>query len=270
MLGDSHDNFKIRLPPYTSMLKAIIVDDESKSRESLQILLQDFVEGVEVRSLCQDVAEAILAIERDKPDIVFLDIQLQRETGFDLLTKLKDITFEVIFTTAYSEYAIKAFRFSAIDYLLKPIDIEELKKAVGKVEKRMNGNITSRLTELVQNLKVGVSSSENYKLALPTLEGLIFIKTNDILYCEASSNYTQIYTADGKKYLVSKTLKDYEDLLSEHNFFRIHNSYLINLNSIKKYVKGEGGYVILNNDISLDVSKRKKEAFLNKIGVRNA
>ncbi|MBL0744550.1 LytR/AlgR family response regulator transcription factor [Chryseolinea lacunae] len=250
------------------MLKAIIVDDESKSRESLQILLHDFVEGVEVKSLCQDISEAMQAIERDKPDIVFLDIQLQRETGFDLLTKVKDINFEVIFTTAYSEYAIKAFRFSAIDYLLKPIDIEELKKAVGKVEKRVNGNITSRLTELVQNLRVG--TTENYKLALPTLEGLIFIRTNDILYCEASSNYTQIYTGDGKKYLVSKTLKEYEDLLSDHNFFRIHNSYLINLNAIKKYVKGEGGYVILSNDVSLDVSKRKKEAFLSKIGVRNA
>lgn len=250
------------------MLKAIIVDDESKSRESLQILLHDFVEGVVVKSLCQDISEAVQAIERDKPDIVFLDIQLQRETGFDLLTKVKDINFEVIFTTAYSEYAIKAFRFSAIDYLLKPIDIEELKKAVSKVEKRVNGNITSRLTELVQNLRVG--TTENYKLALPTLEGLIFIRTNDILYCEASSNYTQIYTGDGKKYLVSKTLKEYEDLLTDHNFFRIHNSYLINLNAIKKYVKGEGGYVILSNDVSLDVSKRKKEAFLSKIGVRNA
>jgi two-component system, LytTR family, response regulator len=248
-------------------LKAIIVDDELKARENLQILLQDFVEGVEVVALCQNISEATQAVTQHSPDVVFLDIQLQRETGFDLLTTLKEVNFEVIFTTAYTEYAIKAFKFSAIDYLLKPIDIDELKKAVSKVEKRVNHNMTSRLTQLVQNLKQG--SSENYRIALPTLDGLVFINVQDILYCEASSNYTQIFTSQ-EKYLVSKTLKEYDELLSEHNFFRIHNSYLININSIKKYVKGDGGYVVLNNNTSLDVSKRKKEAFLNKIGVRNS
>jgi two-component system LytT family response regulator len=247
------------------MLKAIIVDDEAKARENLQLLLQDFVKGVEVVSLCQNITEAVEAVAIHSPQIVFLDIQLQRETGFDLLTKLKEINFEVIFTTAYTEYAIKAFKFSAIDYLLKPIDIEELKKAVAKVEKRVTNNTASRLTELVQNLKR--ESSDNFKIALPTLEGLVFVNVKDILYCEASSNYTKIFTANDK-YLVSKTLKEYDELLSDHNFFRIHNSYLININAIKKYVKGEGGYVVLNNNISLDVSKRKKEAFLNKIGVR--
>jgi two-component system LytT family response regulator len=249
------------------MLKAIIVDDELKARENLLILLHDFVNGIEVVALCQNISEAIEAIKLHSPEIVFLDIQLQRETGFDLLTKLKEINFEVIFTTAHTEYAIKAFKFSAIDYLLKPIDIEELKKAVSKVEKRVGNTMTSRLTELVQNLKFG--PAENFKIALPTLEGLIFVKIDDILYCEASSNYTQIFTLEGK-YLVSKTLKEYDELLSDHNFFRIHNSYLININSIKKYVKGEGGYVVLNNNTSLDVSKRKKEAFLNKIGIRNS
>ena len=249
------------------MLKALIVDDEPKARENLQILLHDFVEGVEVAALCENISESIEAVKLHSPDVVFLDIQLQRETGFDLLTRLNDINFEVIFTTAYTEYAIKAFKFSAIDYLLKPIDIDELKKSVAKVEKRLNHNMTGRLTQLVQNLKQG--SNENYKIALPTLDGLVFVKISDILYCEASSNYTQIFTTD-EKYLVSKTLKEYDDLLSDHNFFRIHNSYLININSIKKYVKGEGGYVVLNNDTSLDVSKRKKEAFLNKIGIRNS
>jgi two-component system, LytTR family, response regulator len=249
------------------MLKALIVDDEPKARENLQILLHDFVEGVEVVGLCENIAEATEAVRAHAPDVVFLDIQLQRETGFDLLTRLKEINFEVIFTTAYTEYAIKAFKFSAIDYLLKPIDIEELRKAVARVEKRVSNNMTGRLTQLVQNLRQG--SNENYKIALPTLDGLVFVKISDILYCEASSNYTQIFTTE-EKYLVSKTLKEYDDLLSDHNFFRIHNSYLININSIKKYVKGDGGYVVLNNDTSLDVSKRKKEAFLNKIGIRNS
>lgn len=248
------------------MINCIIVDDEPKSRESLKILLEDFCQNVVVKALCQDVAEAVEAIQNHKPDVVFLDIHLQRETGFDLLTRLNDVNFEVIFTTAYSEYAIKAFKFSAIDYLLKPIDIEELKRALAKVEKRMSDTISDRLKQLIQNLKS--PSTENYKLALPTSDGLVFVKINDIIYCEASSNYTLIFTGDGKKHVVSRTLKEYEDMLSEHSFFRIHNSYLINLNAIKKYVRGEGGYVIMNNDQSLDVSKRKKEAFLLKIGAR--
>lgn len=248
------------------MIKSIIVDDELKSRESLRILIQDFCEGTEVLALCQNVAEGIQAIQQHKPDIVFLDIQMQRETGFDLLAKIKEVDFEVIFTTAYSEYAIKAFKFSAIDYLLKPIDIDELKKAIQKVEKKLNSDIGGRLQQLIQNLRQG--SSENYKLAIPTAEGLVFIKVSDILYCAASSNYTEIYLADGKKHLVSRTLKEYEEMLETHDFFRIHHSYLINLNGIKKYVRGEGGYVVMANDKSLDVSKRKKESFLARIGAR--
>jgi two-component system, LytTR family, response regulator len=248
------------------MIKSIIVDDEQKSRESLRILLEDFVDSVEVCALCQNVAEGVDAIQKHKPDLVFLDIQMQRETGFDLLTRIDPINFEVIFTTAHSEYAIKAFRFSAIDYLLKPIDIEELKKAVEKVEKKVNGSISTRLEQLVQNLKI--TPSQKYKLALPSSDGLVFVKVENIVYCEASSNYTTIFMDDGKKFVVSRTLKEYEDLLEDQEFFRIHNSYLINLNALKKYVRGEGGYVVMNNDISLDVSKRKKESFLSRIGTR--
>jgi two-component system LytT family response regulator len=190
---------------------------------------------------------------------------MQRETGFDLLTQLNSIDFEVIFTTAHSEYAIKAFKFSAIDYLLKPIDIDDLQKALAKVEHKQNQNSAGRLEHLIQNLRT--NTPENYKLALPTTEGLVFVQLNNILYCEASSNYTIIYTPKNK-YIVSRTLKQYEDLLGEHNFFRIHNSYLINLNAVKKYIRGEGGSVVLENDITLDVSKRKKEAFLSRITSR--
>jgi two-component system LytT family response regulator len=248
------------------MLNCIIVDDELKSRESLKILIEDFCEGVNVKDLCQNVSEAIQAIEVHKPDVVFLDIQLQRETGFDLLSQLKNVEFEVIFTTAFSEYAIKAFKYSAIDYLLKPIDIEELKLSLKKVEKRKGEVVSERLHQLLLNLKAG--TSENYKLALPTADGLVFVKVSEILYCEASSNYTEIVLTDNRKYIVSRTLKEYEDMLAEQNFYRIHHSYLINLNEIKKYVRGEGGYVIMNNDKSLDVSKRKKEGFLSRIGAK--
>ncbi|HZX73796.1 MAG TPA: LytTR family DNA-binding domain-containing protein [Cyclobacteriaceae bacterium] len=249
------------------MLKSIIVDDEAKSRESLRILIEDFCDNVKVCALCQNVDEGIKAIQEFKPEVVFLDIQMQRETGFDLLTRIKDINFEVIFTTAYSEYAIKAFKFSAIDYLLKPIDIEELRLAISKLNKKLNDNVSVKLEHLVQNLRV--TSSENYKLALPTFEGLYFVKVSDIVYCEASSNYTEIVTSDGKKHIVSRTLKEYDEILTDHNFYRIHNSYLINLNAIKKYVRGEGGYVVMRDDRSLDVSKRKKEGFLARIGTKD-
>lgn len=245
------------------MINAIIVDDELKSRESLKILLEDFCTDVRVVELCQNVAEGIDAIKKYRPDVVFLDIQMQRETGFDLLNKLDNVSFELVFTTAYSEFAIKAFKFSALDYLLKPIDIEELQNAVEKAKKRVKSNSSDRIENLIKNLKA--DNSENYKIALPTSDGLIFIRMRDIVYCEAESNYTAFHLKDGKKYLVSKTLKDYDELLGEHYFFRIHNSFVINLNEIKKYVRGEGGYVVMNNEVSLDVSKRRKEAFIQKI-----
>ena len=244
------------------MVNCVLVDDEQKNLENLKILLEDFCDNARVVALCQNVEEGIEAIRKHKPDIVFLDIQMQRETGFDLLARINPINFEVIFITAHSEYAIKAFKFSAIDYLLKPIDIEELRKAVEKVEKKLNFNITGRLEQLVQNMKPALG--QNHTIAVPTSDGLAFVKIENIIYCEASSNYTQLYTDDGKKYVVSRTLKEYEELLTDHHFFRIHNSYLINLNSIKKYVRGEGGYVIMQNDVSLDVSKRRKETFLSK------
>jgi two-component system LytT family response regulator len=245
------------------MLKGVIIDDELKSRESLQILLQDFCEDIEVCALCQNVSEGVAAINTCKPDVVFLDIQMQRETGFDLLSRFEKIDFELIFTTAHSEFAIKAFKFSAIDYLLKPIDITELQAALEKVRKKKNHGISERLEQLIHNLKP--AATQKYKLALPTGDGLVFVKIDEILYCEAEGNYTQIHLVNGTKHLVSRTLKEYDDMLTDQDFFRIHNSYLINLNMIKNYVRGEGGYVVMSNGKSLDVSRRKKESFLSKL-----
>lgn len=245
------------------MIKCIIVDDEQKSRESLRILVNDFCEGVNVVALCENTAQAKKAIESEEPDLVFLDIQLQRETGFDLFGIVNEVNFDVIFTTAYSEYAVKAFKFSAIDYLLKPIDIMDLKGAIAKVERKAKKNQTSQIEYLIQNLKS--VSNEQYKLALPTQDGLVFVSLHDILYCEANSNYTEITVTGDKKYVASKTLKEYDDLLTDYNFYRIHNSSLVNLHAVKKYVRGDGGYVIMNNDKPLDVSKRRKDGFLTKI-----
>jgi len=250
------------------MLKAVIVDDELKSRENLQILLNDFCENVAVLALASTIAEGMEAIRKVQPDILFLDIQMQKETGFDLLRKLDKIDFEIVFTTAHAEYAIEAIKFAAIDYLLKPIDIADLRKAVAKVEKKLSHNfLRERLDVLIQNFKS--DSSDQYKLVLPTSDGLTFINLKDVLYCEAMSNYTKFHMKDNSNYLVSKTLKEYENLLVEHNFFRIHNSFLVNIREVKKYVRGDGGYVVMNNEQSLDVSKRKKEAFLNKISGTN-
>jgi two-component system LytT family response regulator len=248
------------------MLKSIIIDDELKARESLKKMLLTFCENIEVMATCQNVMEAIEAINRTKPDVIFLDIQMQGETGFDLLTQLKSVDFEVIFTTAHSEYAIKAIKFSAIDYLLKPIDVTELQAAVEKVRNTKGGNIVERMQQLLQNMKT--PSPDKYKLALPTAEGLTFIKIEDVMYLKASGNYTEIFMHNGQKHLVSRHLKEYDDLLAEQNFFRIHHSTLINVNFIKNYVRGEGGYVIMSDSSSLDVSRRKKDAFLEKIGYK--
>lgn len=250
------------------MLKAVIVDDELKSRENLQILLNDFCENVAVLSLASTITAGLEAIKEIQPDILFLDIQMHKETGFDLLRKLDKIDFEIIFTTAHAEYAIEAIKFAAIDYLLKPIDIADLRKAVSRVEKKLSDNfLRDRLDVLIQNFKS--DSSEQYKLALPTSDGLTFINLKDVLYCEAMSNYTKFHMRDKSNYLVSKTLKEYETLLVQHHFFRIHNSFLVNVREVKKYVRGDGGHVIMNNEQSLDVSKRKKEAFLSKISGTN-
>jgi two-component system, LytTR family, response regulator len=248
------------------MLKSIIVDDEFKSRESLRLLIEKFCEDITVSAVCQNGVEAIKAIGEHKPDVVFLDIQLQRETGFDILEKLDKIDFEIVFTTAFSEFAVRAFKFSAIDYLLKPVDIGDLQKAIEKARKRILGNISERMAELAQTMKG--NSFKHTRLALPSSDGLVFVSVDEILYCEATGNYTNIYMGDGRKFVVSRTLKDYEEMLEDLDFFRIHNSYLINLNLVKKYIRGEGGQVVMSNQQALDVSKAKKKSFLEKIKIR--
>jgi two-component system LytT family response regulator len=247
-------------------MKCVIVDDEFKSRESLKAIIEKFCEGLSVAAVCQNGEEAIAAIDTVKPDIVFMDIQLQRETGFEILEKLDKVQFEIIFTTAYSEFAIKAFKFSAIDYLLKPIDINDLKVSIDKARRRIVGNISERIAELGQNLRA--NTFKHSRLAIPASDGLVFVNVDQILYCEATGNYTNIHMQDNRKYVVSRTLKEYEDLLEDQDFFRIHNSFLINLNSLKQYIRGEGGQVVLTNDKTLDVSKAKKKGFLERIKMK--
>ncbi|MEP6513646.1 MAG: LytTR family DNA-binding domain-containing protein, partial [Parafilimonas sp.] len=200
-----------------------------------------------------------------QPDVVFLDIEMPVMNGFLMLQQLIYKNFELIFTTAYDHYAIKAIRYSALDYLVKPIEIEELKAAVERAEEnKAAASPNHQLELLLENL---LPKKNSYKrIAIPTTTGLQFINVNDIIYLEANVNYTHIFLLNNQKHIVSRTLKDFEDMLSPDTFLRIHHSYIINKNCAERYIRGEGGQVVLSNGITLDISKRKKAEFLKMIG----
>ena len=246
------------------MLKAVIVEDEPRSRQLLEELVTNSGKNIVVVATADSVATGYIAILEHKPDLVFLDIEMHSETGFDLLEKFREIDFEIIFTTAYEHYALKAIKFCAIDYLLKPIDITDLKTAIDKVDKRKSkDNVNKNIEVLLNNIKS--KSNESHQIALPTSDGLIFVHVRDIIYCESDGPYTTFNLKRPEKIVTSKNLKEYEELLEEHKFFRIHKSYLVNLREIKKYYRGEGGQVLMTNGATIEVSKRKKESFLNSL-----
>jgi len=245
-------------------LRAIVIDDEEDGRETLVYSLKEVCPHVRVVSEADSAQSGSNAIREHKPDLIFLDIEMPSGSGFDMLQNFGDIDFDIIFTTAYDQYAIKAFKFSAVDYLLKPINLQDLKTAVEMVEQKrvaMEGN------KRYEILKDNLEDRENafHRLALPTSDGLEFVELKNLIRCEASGNYTMFYLGSGKKIIVGKTLKDYEELLAEHNFFRTHKSHLINLDYMNKYVKGVGGYVIMTDGTEVEVAKRRKEAFLDRL-----
>lgn len=243
-------------------LKAIIVEDEKHSRETLRNLLEEFCVDVKVIETAANVDEAVTKITALHPDVVFLDIELQTGTGFDVLSQLRNISFEVIFTTAFEQYAIKAVKFSSLDYLLKPIDLEELQNSIEKAKKKKNQDVYKKQLEtLMLNLKQ--QHPKLNKICLSTADGFEFINTADILYCKAEGSYTAFILNNNSKLLVSKHLKEYESLLVEQQFMRVHNSYLINLNEVKKFVKSDGGYIIMNNNDLVNISRAKKDDFLD-------
>ncbi len=241
-------------------LSAIIVDDEKHSRETLNNLVTEFCDDVEILTTESTIPGAVSAIKALKPDLVFLDIELQTGTGFDVLDQLNEINFEVIFTTAFEQYALKAVKFSSLDYLLKPIDLEELQKAVKKARKIKDKNIYGKQLEtLIHNLKQQQPS--NNKICLSTADGYEFINVDEILYCKAEGSYTAFKLTNGTNFLVSKHLKEYENLLAGQHFMRVHNSFLINLEEVKKYVKADGGYILMNNGDPISISRNKKDDF---------
>jgi two-component system LytT family response regulator len=246
------------------MLKAIIVDDEEKSRQTLNSLINTHCPEVTVTALCDSVNAALKAIGSQLPDLVFLDIEMPFQNGFNLFEKIKKPEFEVIFTTAYDQYAIKAIKYSAMDYLLKPIDSDELIMAVNKIKENKSGSVSSvqHLEALLSNLKLKGTSA---KIAIPTFEGFQMISSEDIIKCIADESYTHITLVNNAKITVSRPLKEYEELLSDLNFFRVHNSCLVNLAHITKYIRGDGGYAVMSDGSSVEVSRRKKNELVTRL-----
>jgi two-component system LytT family response regulator len=243
------------------MVRCVIVDDENNALEMMEWLIKTYCPNMSIEALCNSAEQGIEAIYKFRPDVVFLDIEMPHMNGFDMLEKFDKIFFDVVFTTAYDQFAIKAFRYSALNYLLKPVDPDDLKKTVQRVEERKSLPTREQIDLLLQNVKSSGKTMQN-RIALTTNDGMIFVSTNDIIYCEAESNYTSVVLSTGKKIVVSKVLKDIDEALNGPDFFRIHNSFLINLNRIKRFVRGDGGYVIMDNDVSISISRSRRQEFM--------
>lgn len=247
------------------MTRAIIIDDEPHCIDHLSELLSTYcgslVGVVGSAGTVEDGCRAILDLQ---PQLVFMDIQLHDETSFDLLHRLPVVDFDIIFVTAYEKYAIQAFKFSAIDYLLKPVDPDDLGQAIARLQqKRSKEETAGRWETLFQNLKSGPGLPK--RISVPTAKGLEFLPIQEIARCESHINYTTLFLATGRKLTVARTLKEFEELLSEYNFFRVHNSHLINLAYIKSYNKGKGGSVCMTDNTEIDVSTRRKDELLRRL-----
>ena len=246
-------------------IRAIIIDDEKYCIETLRWELEQNCPEVEILCTCQSGEEGIKAIKGFKPEVIFLDIEMPYMNAFEMLQKLENIDFDIIFTTAYNQFAIKAIKVSALDYLLKPIDTEELVAAVKKIKQKEKNPISGKgLRTLMEQMLA--NQSDIQKIALPTIEGLELVRTDHIVLVEADSNYAHFHLLDGKKIIISKTLKQVEELLSDFtNFLRIHQSYLINLHHVERYHKGSGGSVVMCTDAQIPVARSKKEPLMQRL-----
>ena len=247
------------------MLKSIIIDDEPKNNRILRTLLQSYCPQINVTAEATDFEQAFSIIENEKPELLFLDIEMPYGNAFDFLEKIMPVQFEIIFVTAFNEYALKAFKYSALDYILKPVGIEELKNAIAKAEQKIQQkNINVQLNNFIGNFK----KANAQKIALPLNDGLIFVPVSEITYCHAKGSYTIVHMQGKGHHTSTRTIKDYEDMLPPDIFIRVHNSYLINVNHIKKYHKGRarGGLLEMEDGALIEVAIRRKDDFLSRFG----
>ena len=242
-------------------MNAIIVDDEKHCREVLALLLQKHCPRVTIQAVCSDADTALKEIATLQPDILFLDIEMPDKNGFEMLEQIRDPGFEIVFTTAYNEYAIKAIKHSALDYLLKPVDKDELIASVRKAQKVKSQKSGPRVEALLQMLN---GKKPLRRFGVSTLEGLIMINIDDILFCESDSAYCKLFfLGQPKPMVITKTLKEVEEVLQGNEFCRIHHSYVINMKFVERYIRGEGGEVIMTNGVHLPISRTRKQDFLN-------
>ncbi len=246
----------------TKTLRAILVDDEANCLKMLEWELSDRCPEVEIVKVCSTGKAGLMAIKEEQPDIVFLDIEMPYLNGFEVLELVPEVNFDVIFTTAYDKFAVRAFKSSATDYLLKPIDGDELKAAVDKVlENRKKNAPNTDVKFLLQQLEAA-KNNKIKRIALPTFEGLTFVHIDDIIYCQSDNNYCHVNLKEGRKMLISKTLKEVEEMLNSDMFFRVHNSYFVNLKEVSNYVKADGGALIMTNGDEVRVSRSRKDRLM--------
>jgi two-component system LytT family response regulator len=246
------------------MIRTVLVDDEIGSVKVLERLLKESCPEISVVGRADGVETAFQLILETKPDLLFLDIEMTQGNAFDLLNRLQPISLQVIFVTAFDNYAVRAFRYSAVDYLLKPVDMDDLRRAVDKISaKPDHTDFSNQMKVLLQNVETLQASQQ--KMAVPTLMGLQFVAIRDIIRFEAKGAYTSIFLCEGEEVLATRNIREYEDLLPAGSFCRIHNSHIINLQRIKKYYKGRGGYVVMEDGSSIEVAIRRREEFLQRL-----
>lgn len=243
------------------MTRAIMIDDELHCLQTLGILLKEFCPDIQIVEQCQSASKGLEAIARHNPQLVFLDIEMPVKNGFEMLEQVTDISFAIIFITSYDQYAIKAIRFSALDYLLKPIDPRELIAAVNKVREQRHLPYAEQFQMLLR--QINEKNNSFNKIAVPTFEGFELIPADQVIYFEANDNYTFVFLKDKRKIVACRSLKEIEEQMEVFKFFvRVHHSYMANLNEVTKYVRGEGGYLVMSDGCSINVSRSRKEALL--------
>lgn len=247
-----------------SKITTVIIDDEPRARETIKNMLMLYCPDLEIAGEAASVASGVGLINELQPDLVLLDIKMPDGTGFDLLKQLPSIDFSLVFITAFDEYAVKAFKFSAVDYLLKPIDPDELVSTIDRVKQQKKSDKVD-LSVVLNNLRD--LKKENKKLVLKTTESIFVVSIQEIIRCEASGNYTHFYLSSEHPILVSHTLKDYEEMLKGYSFLRVHQSHLVNLEHIKRYDKSDGGMLVMTDNKTVPVATRKKEMLLNVLGL---